>query len=105
MKKCPCLAGDQATRVERQLFFSVSQFVTSNTCSPGSQTLVVHLVLSVLPFFSPSTTFLSTPFQRLERCMSIVTALTGGVSEREANDALNAHVSIPFLDPVIPPPS
>uniref|UniRef100_A0ACB8G6Z0 Integrator complex subunit 3 n=1 Tax=Sphaerodactylus townsendi TaxID=933632 RepID=A0ACB8G6Z0_9SAUR len=29
---------------------------------------------------------------RLERCMGIVTALTGGVSEREANDALNAYV-------------
>nr|XP_025044432.1 integrator complex subunit 3-like [Pelodiscus sinensis] len=29
---------------------------------------------------------------RLERCMGIVTALTNGVSEREANDALNAHV-------------
>lgn len=32
-------------------------------------------------------------FQRLERCVSIVTALTNGLSEREANDALNAHVS------------
>uniref|UniRef100_A0A8C3IKJ1 Integrator complex subunit 3 n=1 Tax=Chrysemys picta bellii TaxID=8478 RepID=A0A8C3IKJ1_CHRPI len=31
-------------------------------------------------------------FQRLERCMGIVTSLTNGVSEREANDALNAHV-------------
>uniref|UniRef100_A0A8C7BBQ8 Integrator complex subunit 3 n=1 Tax=Neovison vison TaxID=452646 RepID=A0A8C7BBQ8_NEOVI len=30
--------------------------------------------------------------QRLERCMSIVTSMTAGVSEREANDALNAHV-------------
>uniref|UniRef100_A0A8C7BJX3 Integrator complex subunit 3 n=1 Tax=Neovison vison TaxID=452646 RepID=A0A8C7BJX3_NEOVI len=33
-----------------------------------------------------------TPSQRLERCMSIVTSMTAGVSEREANDALNAHV-------------
>uniref|UniRef100_A0A8D2J5E3 Integrator complex subunit 3 n=1 Tax=Varanus komodoensis TaxID=61221 RepID=A0A8D2J5E3_VARKO len=31
-------------------------------------------------------------FERLERCMGTVTSLTGGVSEREANDALNAHV-------------
>uniref|UniRef100_A0A8B9F1J5 Integrator complex subunit 3 n=1 Tax=Amazona collaria TaxID=241587 RepID=A0A8B9F1J5_9PSIT len=31
-------------------------------------------------------------FQRLERCVSIVTALTNGLSEREANDALNAHI-------------
>nr|XP_060499242.1 integrator complex subunit 3 [Panthera onca] len=30
--------------------------------------------------------------KRLERCMSIVTSMTAGVSEREANDALNAHV-------------
>ncbi|CAM5174588.1 unnamed protein product [Eretmochelys imbricata] len=30
--------------------------------------------------------------ERLERCMGIVTSLTNGVSEREANDALNAHV-------------
>ncbi|XP_025770983.1 integrator complex subunit 3 [Puma concolor] len=30
--------------------------------------------------------------ERLERCMSIVTSMTAGVSEREANDALNAHV-------------
>ncbi|KAJ7307288.1 hypothetical protein JRQ81_009293, partial [Phrynocephalus forsythii] len=30
--------------------------------------------------------------ERLERCMTTVTSLTGGVSEREANDALNAHV-------------
>ncbi|KAB0396315.1 hypothetical protein E2I00_015550, partial [Balaenoptera physalus] len=29
---------------------------------------------------------------RLERCMSIVTSMTTGVSEREANDALNAYV-------------
>lgn len=31
--------------------------------------------------------------ERLERCMSIVTSMTAGVSEREANDALNAYVS------------
>lgn len=30
--------------------------------------------------------------------MGIVTSLTNGLSEREANDALNAHVSVP------PPP-
>ncbi|XP_063669522.1 integrator complex subunit 3 isoform X5 [Pan troglodytes] len=30
--------------------------------------------------------------ERLERCMSIVTSMTAGVSEREANDALNAYV-------------
>ncbi|XP_059121741.1 integrator complex subunit 3 [Peromyscus eremicus] len=30
--------------------------------------------------------------ERLERCMSIVTSMTTGVSEREANDALNAYV-------------
>ena len=46
--------------------------------------------------------FFLTPSQRLERCMSIVTSMTTGVSEREANDALNAYVSIilslnPFL--------
>lgn len=33
-------------------------------------------------------------FQRLERCVGIVTSLTNGLSEREANDALNAHVSV-----------
>ncbi|PNJ56339.1 INTS3 isoform 1 [Pongo abelii] len=32
------------------------------------------------------------PHPRLERCMSIVTSMTAGVSEREANDALNAYV-------------
>uniref|UniRef100_A0A8C5SSF8 Integrator complex subunit 3 n=1 Tax=Laticauda laticaudata TaxID=8630 RepID=A0A8C5SSF8_LATLA len=31
-------------------------------------------------------------FSTLERCMGTVTSLTGGLSEREANDALNAHV-------------
>ncbi|KPP78306.1 integrator complex subunit 3-like [Scleropages formosus] len=31
-------------------------------------------------------------FQRLERCVGIVTSLTSGLSEREANDALTAHV-------------
>ncbi|XP_060550262.1 integrator complex subunit 3 [Pantherophis guttatus] len=30
--------------------------------------------------------------EKLERCMGTVTSLTGGLSEREANDALNAHV-------------
>ncbi|XP_004714684.1 integrator complex subunit 3 isoform X1 [Echinops telfairi] len=30
--------------------------------------------------------------ERLERCMSTVTSMTTGVSEREANDALNAYV-------------
>uniref|UniRef100_A0A8C7BBY5 Integrator complex subunit 3 n=1 Tax=Neovison vison TaxID=452646 RepID=A0A8C7BBY5_NEOVI len=35
---------------------------------------------------------LSREPNRLERCMSIVTSMTAGVSEREANDALNAHV-------------
>uniref|UniRef100_A0A8D2QUU2 Integrator complex subunit 3 n=1 Tax=Zosterops lateralis melanops TaxID=1220523 RepID=A0A8D2QUU2_ZOSLA len=30
--------------------------------------------------------------QRLERCVGIVTSLTSGLSEREANDALNAHI-------------
>uniref|UniRef100_H3A5Q1 Integrator complex subunit 3 n=1 Tax=Latimeria chalumnae TaxID=7897 RepID=H3A5Q1_LATCH len=30
--------------------------------------------------------------ERLEKCMGIVTSLTSGLSEREANDALNAHV-------------
>ncbi|XP_068026825.1 integrator complex subunit 3, partial [Melanerpes formicivorus] len=30
--------------------------------------------------------------ERLERCVGIVTSLTGGLSEREANDALNAHI-------------
>lgn len=33
-------------------------------------------------------------FQKLERCVGIVTSLTNGLSEREANDALNAHVSV-----------
>ena len=33
-------------------------------------------------------------FQRLETCVGIVTSLTNGLSEREANDALNAHVSV-----------
>ncbi|XP_015739840.1 integrator complex subunit 3, partial [Coturnix japonica] len=31
-------------------------------------------------------------FQKLERCVGIVTSLTNGLSEREANDALNAHI-------------
>lgn len=39
-------------------------------------------------------TFGFSPFQRLERCVGIVTSLTNGLSEREANDALNAHVSV-----------
>lgn len=39
------------------------------------------------------------PPQRLERCMSIVTSMTTGVSEREANDALNAYVSTMSLHP------
>ncbi|XP_019476854.1 integrator complex subunit 3-like isoform X2 [Meleagris gallopavo] len=30
--------------------------------------------------------------ERLERCVGIVTSLTNGLSEREANDALNAHI-------------
>lgn len=30
--------------------------------------------------------------QRLERCVGIVQALTNGLSEREANDALTANV-------------
>ncbi|OWK51981.1 Integrator complex subunit 3, partial [Lonchura striata] len=30
--------------------------------------------------------------ERLERCVGIVTSLTSGLSEREANDALNAHI-------------
>ncbi|XP_015668829.1 integrator complex subunit 3 [Protobothrops mucrosquamatus] len=30
--------------------------------------------------------------ERLERCMGTVSSLTSGLSEREANDALNAHV-------------
>ncbi|KAM5129498.1 integrator complex subunit 3-like [Mantella aurantiaca] len=30
--------------------------------------------------------------ERLERCVSLVTSMTNGVSEREANDALNAYV-------------
>uniref|UniRef100_A0A8C2RD57 Integrator complex subunit 3 n=1 Tax=Capra hircus TaxID=9925 RepID=A0A8C2RD57_CAPHI len=34
----------------------------------------------------------SLSHSRLERCMSIVTSMTTGVSEREANDALNAYV-------------
>lgn len=33
-------------------------------------------------------------FQRLERCVSITTSITNGLSEREANDALTAHVSV-----------
>uniref|UniRef100_A0A669QT17 Integrator complex subunit 3 n=1 Tax=Phasianus colchicus TaxID=9054 RepID=A0A669QT17_PHACC len=32
------------------------------------------------------------PSSRLERCVGIVTSLTNGLSEREANDALNAHI-------------
>ncbi|KAK2518220.1 hypothetical protein Q9233_012731 [Columba guinea] len=30
--------------------------------------------------------------ERLERCVGIVTSLTNGLSERETNDALNAHI-------------
>ncbi|XP_018427857.1 PREDICTED: integrator complex subunit 3 isoform X1 [Nanorana parkeri] len=30
--------------------------------------------------------------ERLDRCMALVTSMTNGVSEREANDALNAYV-------------
>lgn len=39
-------------------------------------------------------TFGFSLLQRLERCVGIVTSLTNGLSEREANDALNAHVSV-----------
>nr|XP_020666479.1 integrator complex subunit 3 [Pogona vitticeps] len=52
--------------------------------------VVVLSVGSLLPFCW--LTGLVYPFQRLERCMGTVTSLTSGVSEREANDALNAHV-------------
>eukprot|EP00079_Xenopus_tropicalis_P018444 XP_004920126.1 PREDICTED: integrator complex subunit 3 [Xenopus tropicalis] len=30
--------------------------------------------------------------ERLERCMALVNSMTNGMSEREANDALNAYV-------------
>lgn len=43
---------------------------------------------------SKFVTFGFSLFQRLERCVGIVTSLTNGLSEREANDALNAHVSV-----------
>ncbi|RXM90817.1 Integrator complex subunit 3 [Acipenser ruthenus] len=32
--------------------------------------------------------------ERLDRCAAVVTSLINGLSEREANDALTAHVSI-----------
>lgn len=46
------------------------------------------------PGFGPGPDVGSHLFQRLERCVGIVTSLTSGLSEREANDALNAHVSV-----------
>ncbi|XP_034523464.1 integrator complex subunit 3 isoform X3 [Ailuropoda melanoleuca] len=49
--------------------------------------------LFVLVWYFPSQVYLlPRNTERLERCMSIVTSMTTGVSEREANDALNAHV-------------
>lgn len=47
---------------------------------------------------SKLVTFGFSLFQRLERCVGIVTSLNNGLSERETNDALNAHVSVISLE-------